>query len=197
MMPGFVVEEGKKNKADKTSVQEAVYSGNFGDYIVSKARSSADTLIVADMFSDRDGVDVVDSSVKQLVFRDEVKNFSDLLSNLSAETASGRNRLFFSFENDFKITSGVKSIKIFINGFDENSESVSLNLELLNQNSFYKYKIAADAIEMSIIGELDAKTASNILKSFTYKKISGKNSCLKEIYVIIDGKLVYKTGIKF
>ena len=50
---------------------------------------------------------------------------------------------------------------------------------------------------MSIIGELDAKMASDILKSFTYKKISGKNTCLKEIYVIIDGKLVYKTWIKF
>lgn len=195
-MADFIVEEIGENRVSKTSIQEAVYSGNFHEYIISKSHSLDDSLIIADMFSNRDGVDVINASIDRLVFKDCVKNFNEIYFDRKEIVTKSQNEKVFKFD-DFEMPESIKSIKILINGFDEFNESASLDLQLLPQNSKYKYKITSNTIEILIFGDFDMDLAKKLLASFVYEKKLEKSTILKEIYVIIDEKLFYEISIKF
>ena len=212
----FLIEESEKTSdtIDKTDIDKAVYSGKFDEYIIAKSHLLKDTLIITDMLSGRDGVDIINSSIDELIFKDCVKKFSEIYSNFTDakefnDTNSESNvskwlkcndyndEFTFKFTDEIEISSDiVKSIKIFINGYDESSESVNLNLEFLKDVSEYKYKITSDTIEISILTKMTADLASKFLKTFLYKKIGSDFSGIKEIYVVINDALAYKTEIK-
>ncbi|MGP1485361.1 MAG: DUF5416 family protein [Campylobacter sp.] len=196
-MADFIVEEIGENTANKTNLQEAVYLGNFREYIISKSHSLRDTLIVADMFSNRDGVDIINSSIKRLIFKDCVKNFEDIICDCGSKSPKLQSKSIFELDKNLNICQKVSRIKIFINGFDENSESVSLDLRLLSDKSEYKYKITNNTIEILIFDDLDPKVTQNLLSSFIYEKKIKKDTALKEVYVIIDEKLIYEAKIEF
>ena len=64
----FLIEESEKTSdtIDKTDIDKAVYSGKFDEYIIAKSHLLKDTLIVTDMLSGRDGVDIINSSIDEL-----------------------------------------------------------------------------------------------------------------------------------
>ena len=196
-MIGFVVEECEVTSSDKISIDEAVYSGNFNEYIISKSHSLDNTIIITDMLSNRDGVDIVNNSIKRLIFRDCTKSFSEICKGCKSNLIEQSDDLVFKFVNNILLEDDVKSIKILINGFDEFSESVSLDLEILNDKSKYKYKITSSLIEIIVLANLSKYDAQRLLKSFIYKRISPKSSSLKEIYVIINEKLFCETTVEF
>ncbi|QCD53104.1 DUF5416 family protein [Campylobacter sp. RM16192] len=215
----FLVEEGDNSSSiiDKTDVDKAIYRGKFREYIVTKSRLLKNSLVITDMLSNRDGVDIIDSSIRELVFSDCIKNFNEIYSNfIEIKEADGLNfskqfkfavteeansidseNLIYSFKEDIEVPfDSVRSIKIFINGYNEISESVNFNLELLQDGSEYKYKITSDTIEITILTNLTPNLTKEFLKTFAYKNVDSNFGDLKEIYVIINNILIYKTEIK-
>ncbi|MDO5045456.1 DUF5416 family protein [Campylobacter sp.] len=211
----FEIQEGEsQNIRTKSDMATAFYSGKFSQYIITKSHMLKDSLIVTDMVSLRDKVDIVNSSIKELVFSDCVKKFDEIwaeFENLSENNGlnadknfkpqpldSAKNNYFiYKLKDDIEIPEGiVKSVKIFINGYDESSESLNLDLQMLDEKSEYKYKIMSDAIEISLITDIKSNAAKNFLKTFTYKKIASGPKSMKEIYLIINDKLLYKTKIE-
>lgn len=213
----FFVEEGESaNAVDKIYADKAIYIGKFNEYIITKSHLLKDTLIITDMLSDRDGVDIVNSSIGELVFADCVKNFSEIYANfielrncdkdikdtnfkfeVTEEQENSAKNLIYKFEQAIDVSDEiVKSIKIFINGYDESSESISLNLQILSEDSRYKYKITSNTIEITVLTHMDARSVKEFLDTFVYKKMNYKFDDAREIYVIINNKLAYRTEIK-
>lgn len=212
----FVVEESFGSKEIlKDDMTRAVYSGKFSDYIITRPHLLSDMLIVTDMINGRDKVDIINSSIKELVFSDCVKNFDEICSKISQDKLdeSGENFKFevvkepisdpkksflsYKFKEEIKILDeAVRSVKIFINGYNENSDSVYLNLQMLDEKSEYRYKITSDTIEISITTNMQASRISEFLATFTYKKISSSIKSLKEIYIVINDKLSHKLNIE-
>lgn len=194
----FLVEEvGEGSKLDEAGSRKAFYSGKFNEYIITKSHSLKNTLVITDIISGRDAVDAINSSIKELVFRDCVKTFSELykIEDVPFEVVEHRN-FSYKFSENIKIYDNIiKSIKIFINGYDENSDSVSLDLTMLGENSEYKYKIAGSTIEMTMTVNMSVGFVEGFLDTFIYKNLSEKSSA-REIYVIVNDKLVYKTRIE-
>nr|WP_253908172.1 DUF5416 domain-containing protein [Campylobacter sp. RM16188] len=167
------------------------------------------------MIHERDGVDVINSSIKELIFSDCVKKFDQVLNEVSLKSHVNTDENFkfeiieelfdeckrdscvYKFEEDIKILDDiVRSVKIFINGYDESSESVYLDLQILDNKSVYKYKITNDTIEISISTHMQARVVSEFLKTFAYTKMSLAPKKAKEIYIIVNDKLLYKFDIK-
>lgn len=202
----FMIEEDNgSHKAIKDDISKAVYSGKFKEYIIAKSHLLEDTLIVTDMISERDKVDIINRFIKELVFNDCVRNFDEIWN----EASLNKNFKFevieepvndscvYKFKEDIKILdSTVRSVKIFINGYDESSESVYLDLQMLDEKSVYKYKITSDTIEISIITDMKSSKISELLKTFVYTKMSLDAKRVREIYVIINDKLSHKFNIE-
>lgn len=212
----FAIEESSNShKIVKDDINKAVYSGKFEEYIIARSHLLVDTLVVTDMINERDGVDVINSSIKELIFSDCVKKFDQVLNEVSLKNHLNTDENFkfeiieepfdecksdscvYKFEENIKILDDiVRSVKIFINGYDESSESVYLDLQILDNKSVYKYKITNDTIEISISTHMQARVVSEFLKTFAYTKMSLAPKKAKEIYIIVNDKLLYKFDIK-
>ncbi|QKG28814.1 hypothetical protein CDOMF_0534 [Campylobacter sp. RM16187] len=211
----FLIEESDSisGVTHKTTADKAIYSGKFSEYIVTKSKLIKESLVVTDMLNDRDGVDIINSSIKELIFSDCVKKFSEIYSNFielkEVQESNLDNQFKFSITEEdsenfiyrFKEAIdipfySVRSIKIFINGYNEISESINFDLDLLRDESRYKYKITSNTIEIIILTNLTASLTKEFLKTFTYKKMDSSCSEIKEIYIIINDILIYKTEIE-
>lgn len=212
----FAIEESdNSHKIVKDDINKAVYSGKFEEYIITRSHLLVDTLVVTDMINERDGVDVINSSIKELIFSDCFKKFDQVLNEVSLKNHLNTDENFkfeiieepfdeykgdfrvYKFEENIKILDDiVRSVKIFINGYDESSESVYLDLQILDNKSVYKYKITNDTIEISISTHMQARVVSEFLKTFAYTKMSLAPKKAKEIYIIVNDKLLYKFDIK-
>ncbi|MGG7073793.1 DUF5416 family protein [Campylobacter sp. 9BO] len=153
------------------------YDKNFSDYKITKAGDSGLMLISDDEISD-----IVDTSVSELYFKDVTKKFDDLLVNEQIYD------IIIKFGIEIQYAKEIETLKILIQGYDENSDNLVFDTTFLS--SPYRYSITDDSIEVSInLGKDSA--AHDFLQSLALKCRANEIYKEKKIFVYINGNLIY------
>ena len=76
----------------------------------------------------------------------------------------------------------IKSIKISISGYDESSDSLDFDLNLLSLSVPYRYAISNGCFEMSIFLKVGKEVVEKFLSTFSYKFEANSG---KERYLIV------------
>lgn len=154
---------------------KAFYSKNYSDYEILQTTIDGFLLINDNAISD-----LVNADIEQFCFNDCIKSYSELL------TKNDINILNFGREVEYK--KDINTIKILIQGYDENGDNLVFDSSFLT--SPYRYSITNNSIEVSInLGKGDA--AHDFLASMAYECCVNKINKDKKIFVYINGDLIY------
>ena len=85
----------------------------------------------------------------------------------------------------------IKSIKISIGGYDESSDSLDFDLNLLSLSVPYRYAISNGCFEMSIFLKESKEVVEKFLSTFSYKfeANSGKE---RHVIVFVNESKIYE-----
>lgn len=148
----------------------ASFERNFSEYQISRAKLAEEFVIV----NDGKICDLIGREVVKFLFKDCEKSFDEMI-NLKREEHISLAGL--KIEDEL-----VSSIKISISGYDENSDSLDFDLNLLSLSVPYRYAISNGCFEMSIFLKEDKEVVEKFLSTFSYKFEANSG---KERYLIV------------
>lgn len=165
----FIIEENDTEVVSNFE-NKVVYSGKFCEYDIVKSDEFGDFFKITDKVENRDGVGLINSSLKELVFADKTIKFSEILQNFDKIISDD----FANFNFGAEILVGLvahSNIVIKIYGFDENKDSFTFDLETFPKDAKYKYSIRENEFCA------DMKFAkpfliSDFVKTFSFSTIS-------------------------
>ncbi|WP_169752770.1 DUF5416 family protein [Campylobacter mucosalis] len=157
----------------------AYYAQNFSSYEIRPTSISGFFSISSDSQTD-----LVNFDTTNFVFKDCTKSYNELFGDFAQ---------IFKFGKEIGCDKDVELIKILIQGYDENSDS--LVFDSLALSSPYRYSIANKAIEVSFNFSKD-DDVSKFLSSLTYRYTFGDTDEVRRIFVYINGELSYDKILK-
>ena len=159
--------------------KSASFERNFSEYQISRAKLAEEFVIL----NDGKICDLIGREVVKFLFKDCKKSFDEMI-NLKKEEHISLAGL--KIEDEL-----VSSIKISISGYDESSDSLDFDLNLLSLSVPYRYAISNGCFEMSIVLEEDKEVVEKFLSTFSYKfeANSGKE---RHVIVFVNESKIYE-----
>ena len=159
--------------------KSASFERNFSEYQISRAKLADEFVIV----NDGKICDLVGREIIKFFFKDCEKNFDEMI-NLKREKCINLSGVEIKDEL-------IKSIKISISGYDESSDSLDFDLNLLSLSVPYRYAISNGCFEMSIFLKERNEVVEKFLSTFSYKfeANSGKE---RHVIVFVNESKIYE-----
>ena len=137
--------------------KSASFERNFNEYQISRAKLADEFVII----NDGEMCDLIGREAVKILFKDCEKSFDEMI-NLKSKNCI--NLAGVEIKDEL-----IKSIKISINGYDESSDSLDFDLNLLSLSVPYRYAISNGCFEMSIFLKEDKEVVEKFLSTFSYK----------------------------
>ena len=153
--------------------KSASFERNFSEYQISRAKLAEEFVIV----NDGKICDLIGRGVVKFLFKDCEKSFDEMINLKREEHKEHISLAGLKIEDEL-----VSSIKISISGYDESSDSLDFDLNLLSLSVPYRYAISNGCFEMSIFLKERKEVVEKFLSTFSYKFEANSG---KERYLIV------------
>ena len=152
--------------------KSASFERNFSEYQISRAKLAEEFIIVSG-----EECDLIGREVDKFIFKDCEKSFDEMINLINLKREEHISLAGLKIEDEL-----VSSIKISISGYDESSDSLDFDLNLLSLSVPYRYAISNGCFEMSIFLKEDKEVVEKFLSTFSYKFEANSG---KERYLIV------------
>ena len=150
----------------------ASFERNLNEYQISRAKLADEFIIVSGEESD-----LIGREVDKFIFKDCEKSFDEMINLINLKREEHISLAGLKIEDEL-----VSSIKVSISGYDESSDSLDFDLNLLSLSIPYRYAISNGCFEMSIFLKEDKEVVEKFLSTFSYKFEANSG---KERYLIV------------